>query len=57
MHRFGGDPLGQRLGEAGLAHGWFGRGQDDPSVAGLRLRPSAEQQLHFLTATHQRRRT
>ena len=53
--RFGGDPLGQRLGEAGLAHARFGGNQHHPSVAGLRLRPAAEQQLHFLVAADQRR--
>ena len=53
--RFGGDPLGQRLGQAGLAYTRFGGNQHHPSAAGLRLRPAAEQQLHFLVAADQRR--
>ncbi len=53
--RFGGDPLGQRLGEAGLAHARFGGNQHHPAAAGLRLRPAAEQQLHLLVAADQRR--
>ena len=52
--RFGGDPLGQRLGEAGLADTRLGGNQHHPSVARLRLRPAAEQQLHFLVAADQR---
>ena len=51
--RFGEDPLGQRLGETGLAHARFGGNQHHPSVAALRLRPAPEQQLHFLIAADQ----
>ena len=50
-----GDPLGQRLGEAGLADARLGRNQHHPPVARLRLRPAAEQQLHLLVAADQRR--
>ena len=53
--RFGRDPLGQRLGEAGLAHARLGGNQHHPSAAGLRLRPAAEQQIHLLVAADQRR--
>ena len=53
--RFGGDPLGQRLGEAGLADARLGGNQHHPAVAGLRLRPAAEQQVDLLVAANQRR--
>ena len=53
--RFGGDPLGQRLGEAGLADARLSGNQHHPSVAGLCLRPAAEQQIHLLVAADQRR--
>jgi hypothetical protein len=50
--RFGGDPVGQGLGEAGFPHARFGGNQDHAAVA--RLRPAAEQQLHFLVASDKR---
>ncbi len=53
--RFGDDPLGQRLGKAGLAHAGLAGNQHNPSAAGLRLCPAAEQQLHLLVAADQRR--
>ena len=38
-----------------LAHARLGGNQHHPPVAGLRLRPAAEQQLHLLVAADQRR--
>ena len=53
--RFDGDPLGQRLGEAGLADARFSGNEHHPPVAGLSLLPAAKQQLHLLIAADQRR--
>src|SRR3954471_25055277 len=55
--RLGSNPRDQRLGETGLAHPWLSRDQHHLAVAGLRLRPAAQQQLDLFLAPNQRRQT
>src|SRR4051794_24933385 len=53
--RFGGNPFGQRLSQPRFAHTWLSRDQYHLAVAGLDLRPVAQQQFDLLLTPDQRR--
>ena len=55
LHTLRLEPLAQRVQDAALADPGFTRQQHHLAFAVLRLRPTAQQQIQFLFAAHQRR--